>query len=102
MYFAFVYLEEVFDQVPRDNIWKTLRKLAKESASLRLHNQCIRMLNLVRVKSDFSDENVGLHQDSMLSFKLFIIKLQTLSREIWSGRLEGCLVLMTWHYLVSR
>ena len=65
-YFAFVNLEKGFDQVPRDVVWWSLRKLGVEEWLVKVIQSMHRnVLSGVRVYESFSDDflvQVGLHQ----------------------------------------
>ena len=89
LYMAFVDLEKAFDQVPRKIIWWALRKLGVEEWIVRLvQGMYMNAWSRVRVGEGYSEEfevTVSVHQDSILSLLLFIIVLETLSREFARG-----------------
>ena len=88
LYMAFIDLEKAFDRVPRKVIWWALRKLGVEEWIVWLvQGMYANARSRVRVGEGYSEEfeMVGVHQGSVLSPLLFIIVLQTLSREFCSG-----------------
>ena len=89
LYMAFVDLEKAFDRVPRKVIWWALRKLGVKEWIVRLvQGMYANAQSRVRVGEGYSEEfevKVGVHQGSILSLLLFIIVLETLSREFRTG-----------------
>ena len=89
LYMAFVDLEKAFDRVPGKVIWWALRKLGVEEWIVRLvQGMYANARNRVCVGKGFSKEfevKVGVHQGSVLSPLLFIIVLESLSREFRAG-----------------
>ena len=79
LYFAFVDLEKAFDRVPRKVLWWALRKVGVDEWLIRT----IQAMNTiakssVQINGQFSswfDVQVGVHQGSALSPRLFIIYL---------------------------
>ena len=93
LYMAFVDLEKAFDHVPQKVIWWALRKLGVEEWIVWLfQGMYANARSQVHVGEGFSKEfevKVGVHQGSVLSPLLFIIVLETLSREfrlVFPGR----------------
>ena len=86
---AFVDLEKAFDCVPRKVIWWALKKLGVEEWIVQLvQGMYANARSRVRVGQGFSKEfevKVGVHQGTILSPLLFIIVLETLSREFRAG-----------------
>ena len=86
---AFADLEIAFDRVPWKVIRWALRKLVVEEWIVRLvQGMFANARSRVRVDEGFSKEievKVGVHQGSVLSPLLFIIVLETLSREFRAG-----------------
>ena len=89
LYMAFVDLEKAFDRVPRDVIWWAMRKLGIDEWLVRLvQSMYTDVRSRVRVGNGYSEEfsvAVGVHQGSVDSPLLFIIVLETLSREFRTG-----------------
>ena len=89
LYMAFVDLEKAFDRVPRDVIWRAMRKLGIDEWLVRLVQSMYKdVRSRVRVGDGYSEElgvGVGVHQGSVLSPLLFIIVLEALSREFHTG-----------------
>ena len=89
LYFAFVDLEKAFDRVPRKVLWWALRSLGVEEWAVRvIQGMYSNARSRVRVNGQYSEEfsvGVGVHQGSVLSPLLFILVLETLSREFRTG-----------------
>ena len=89
LYMAFVDLEKAFDRVPRDVIWWAMRKLGIDELLVRLVQSMYKdVRSRVRVGDGYSEEfglGVGVHLGSVLSPLLFIIVLETLSKEFRTG-----------------
>ena len=89
LYFAFAVLQKVFDRVPRKVLWWALRKVGIPEwivCVLQIMYQIAR--SQVMINNSYSDVfkvQVGVHQGSVLSFLLFIIILEALSRESQTG-----------------
>ena len=83
LYMAFTDLEKAFDRAPRKVIWWALRKLGVEEWIVRLvQGMYANARSHVRV-GEF-EVKVRVHQGSVLSLLLFIIVLETPSREFSS------------------
>ena len=84
-YFAFVDLEKAFDRIPKKVLWWALRKVGiPEWIFFVIQVMYQNARSQVRVNNLFSDVfdvQVGVHQGSVLRPLLFIIVLETLSRE---------------------
>ena len=95
LYYAFVDLEQAFDRVPRDAIWRALRKLDVEEWLVNIKQSMYRSAqSRVRINGPFINDflvQVELHQDSVLSPLLLIIVLEALTRETTSGYPEELL-----------
>ena len=80
---------KAFDLVPKDVVWWALRKLGLEEWLVKIvQSMHMNAQSHVRVNGTFSADflvQFGLHQGSVLSFLLFIIVLEALSREIRPG-----------------
>ena len=89
LYFAFVDLEKAFDPVPRNALWWTMRRVGVEEWVIRAVKAIYENVkSRVRVNGQFSDEfniKVGVHQGVVLNPQLFIIVMETLSREFKVG-----------------
>ena len=89
LYLAFVDLEMAFDRVPRQILWRAMRKLGIDEWIIQLvQAMYCEVKSKVRVDNCFSDSfnvNVGVHQGSVLSPLLFIIVLEALSHEFRTG-----------------
>ena len=85
----FIDLEKAFDRVPRQVLWWAMRKLGVEEWIVRLVQalydgaKCRVRVNH-KLGQPFSVK-VGLHQGSVLSPLLFIIVLEALSMEFFTG-----------------
>lgn len=94
MYYAFVDLEQAFDRVPRDAIWRA-RKLDVEEWLVNIKQSMYRSArSRVRINGPFIDDflvQAELHQDSVLSLLLLIIVLEALTRETTPGYPEELL-----------
>ena len=88
-YMAFVDLEKVFDSAPQKVIWWALRKLGVEEWIVRLvQGMYANARSCVHVGEGYSEEfevKVRVHQGPVLSPLLFIIVLEALSREFYTG-----------------
>ena len=94
---AFIDLGKAFDRVPGKVIWWALRKLGVEEWIVRLV-QGMYANARSRVGEGYSEEfevKVGVHQGSVLSPLLFIIVLETLSREFCPGRTSMPMTLLS-------
>ena len=72
-YFPFVDLEKAFDWVPRNVVWRALRKLGLEKWLVKVvHSMYEHAWSLVKVNGTVRDDslvNVGFHQVSALTFQ---------------------------------
>ena len=86
---TFVDLEKAFDRVPRKVIWWALRKLGVDEWIVRLvQGTYANARRRIHVGEGYIEEfevKVDVHQGSVLSPLLFIIVVETLSREFRSG-----------------
>ena len=89
LYMAFVDLEKAFDRYPRDVIWWAMHKLGIDEWLVRLFQPMQKdVRSRVRVENGYSEEfgvGVGVHQGSVFNPLLFVIVLETLSREFRTG-----------------
>ena len=88
-FIAFVDLEKAFDRVQRKILWWTLRSVRVEEWAIRIiHGMYTNARSGVRVNGQYSEEfgvGVGVPQGSVLSPLLFILVLEALSHELWTG-----------------
>ena len=89
LYLAFIDLEKVFDRVPREVIWWSMRKLKIDEWLVRIVQSMYKEVrSRLRVGDEYSnsfDVWVGVHQGSVLSPLLFVIVLEALSMEFRTG-----------------
>ena len=89
LYMTFDDLEKTFDRVPRDVIWWAMRKLGTDEWLERMVQSMYKdRRSRVKVCDGYSEEvcfGVGVHLGSVLSPILFIIVLESLSREFHTG-----------------
>jgi len=85
LYLGFVHLEKVFYRVPRKLITWATRKLGVKEwlvlAVISMYNGAKTVVRTVCGNSNGSEVNVGMHQGSALSPLLFVIVMESLSRE---------------------
>ena len=85
LYFGFVDLEKAFDRVHREVISCAMRKLGVEewlvSAVMSMYSGAKIVVRTVYDNSKGFEVNVGMHQGSALSPLLFVIVMETISRE---------------------
>jgi len=85
LYFGFVDLEKAFDRVPREVISRAMRKLGVEewlvSAVISMYSGAKTVVRTVYGNSKNYKVKVGMHQRSALSPLLFVIVMETISRE---------------------
>ena len=86
---AFVDLEKAFDRVPREVVWRALRKLGVDEWIVTvIQSMHENATAAVKVKGRLNKAfvvRVGVHQASVLSPLLFIIVLEALPREFREG-----------------
>ena len=89
LYFKFVDMEKAFDRVSRDVVWWAMCKLGVEKWLVRVvQAMYTNARSRVTINGTFSEQfvvKVCAHQASILSYLLFIVVLEALSREFWSG-----------------
>ena len=89
LYLAFADLEKAFELVPRRVIWWAMRKLGVEKWTIRVIQGMYKdAKSRVRINGKYNEDcnvDVGVHQGLILSPLLFIIILETLSREFHTG-----------------
>ena len=84
LWMAFVDLEKAFDRVPREVLWRTLRRLKVDEWLVQVIKAMYEnVTTAVKVKEKASNEfevKVEMHQGSALSPLLFIIVLEALTQ----------------------
>ena len=79
------FLEKAFDRVPREVISWAMRKLGDEqwlvSAVMSMYTGAKTVVRTVYCNSKGFEVKVGMHQGSALSPLLFVIVMETISRE---------------------
>src|SRR5260221_5452632 len=89
LWMAFVDLEKACDRVPREVLWWALRRLGVEEWIVNIIKVMYEgSTTAIKLKDGESKEfevKVGVHQGSVLSPLLFIIVLETLSKEFREG-----------------
>src|SRR5580698_8951249 len=89
LWLAFVDLEKVFDRVPRDILWWSLRELGVEESIVgvikSMYDSSTTAVKLKNGVSERFEVKVGVHQGSVLSPLLFIIVLEALTRKCRKG-----------------
>jgi len=86
LHMVFVDLEKAYDTVPRDVLWNCMRKRNIPETYIRLIKDMYeKVFTKVKSKQGTSEAfeiRVGLHQGSALSPFLFILMLDTISKEV--------------------
>src|SRR5664279_2582017 len=89
LWMAFLDLEKAFDRVPREVVWWALRRLGVEEWLVTIIKVMYTgVTTAVRMKNGEStgfEVKVGVHQGSVLNPLLFIIVLESLSKEFSAG-----------------
>ena len=86
LHMVFVDLEKAFDSIPRDLIWRCLRKKGVPEEYVKII-QCMNMSCKTKVvtqkgETEYFAIEVGLHQGSSLSPLLFIVIMGVLTENI--------------------
>ena len=86
---VFVDLEKAFDRVPREVIWWSLRRngvLEREiKAIMEMYTNIETSVNVEYTRSESFDAKVGVHQGSILSFLLFALVMDEVTKDIREG-----------------
>src|SRR5207244_8784439 len=89
LWIAFIDLEKAFDRVPREVVWRALRKRGVGEWLINVIKSMYEGATIaVKFKEGESAEfevKVGVHQGSVLSPLLFIIVMDTLPEEFREG-----------------
>jgi len=96
LYFGFVDLEKAFDRVPREVMQWAMHKLGVEeslvSAVMSMYTGAKTVVRTVYGNSSGFEVKVGMHQGSALSPLLFVIVMESISREVKNGLTLGAVV----------
>ena len=89
LYFTFVDLEKAYDRVPREVVYWCLRRRGVPERIVRLvqatYTNSSTVVRTAEGPTDVFDIQVGLHQGSALSPFLFIVVLDTVTRDCRAG-----------------
>ena len=89
LFFAFVDLEKAYDRVPREVVYWCLRRRGVPERIVRMvqatYTNSSTVVRTAEGPTDAFDIQVGLHQGSALSPFLFIVVLDTVTRECRAG-----------------
>ena len=86
---VFVDLEKVFDRVPREVIWWSLRRkgvlLREIKAIMEMYTNIETSVKVEYTRSESFDVIVGVHQGSILSPLLFVLVMDEVTKDIREG-----------------